>query len=96
MNRASHTFSFLVNQRFWLAGPLSILIALLALLSMAVWYPPGAGNINNVIMPLVLFPLVWSIVFFYTYLTDNLKRAWIVMAALFVATVATLLFQFLG
>ncbi|GAC12988.1 hypothetical protein GLIP_0338 [Aliiglaciecola lipolytica E3] len=47
-------------------------------------------------MPLVLFPLIWAILFFYTYLTTNMRRAQWLLAALFVSNSLILTFQFLG
>jgi hypothetical protein len=66
------------------------------MLAMAVWYPPGAGNVNNIMMPLVLFPLIWAISFFYTYLATDMRKAQIWLILLFVINSAILAFQFLS
>jgi hypothetical protein len=87
---------FLKNQRFWLSGPATLLVSLLIMLAMAVWFPPGAGNVNNIMLPLVLLPLIWAILFFYTYLTTNMRKAQWLLVALFVVNSAILTFQFLG
>ncbi|WP_040521615.1 hypothetical protein [Aliiglaciecola lipolytica] len=87
---------FLKNRRFWLSGPATLIVSLLIMLAMAVWFPAGAGNVNNIMMPLVLFPLIWAILFFYTYLTTNMRRAQWLLAALFVSNSLILTFQFLG
>lgn len=87
---------FLKNERFWLTGPFTLLVSLLFMLAMAAWFPAGAGNINNIIMPLVMFPLIWSVLFFYTYLTNNLRQAWWLLLTLFIVNSAILTFQFLG
>lgn len=46
------------------------------------WIAPGAGKINNIILPLVLFPLIWAGLFFYACLEIKLVRAYSVMAML--------------
>ena len=43
------------------------------MLGMAVWFPPGIGMVNNIIMPLILFPLLWAVSFFYAYMSRRLK-----------------------
>ncbi|MCG9698431.1 hypothetical protein [Shewanella sp. Isolate11] len=87
---------FLFNQRFWLSGPFTLLVSLEVMLAMAVWYPPGIGNVNNIMMPLVMFPLIWSLLFFYTYLTQIMHRAWWILSALAVINGAILGYKFLG
>lgn len=86
----------LKNQRFWLSGPATLIVSLLSMLAMAVWFPPGVGNVNNIMMPLVLFPLIWAFLFFYTYLTADLRQAQWLLFALFVINSATLAYQFWG
>jgi hypothetical protein len=87
---------FLKNGRFWLTGPATLFVSLLVMLGMAVWFPPGAGNVNNIMMPLVMFPLIWAVLFFYTYLTNNMRKAWWLLLALFIVNSAILAVQFLG
>ncbi|MEP4891922.1 MAG: hypothetical protein ABJV04_18010 [Aliiglaciecola sp.] len=87
---------FLKNKRFWLSGPATLAVSLLFMLAMAAWFPPGIGNVNNIMMPLYMFPLIWAILFFYTYLTADLQKAQWILGALFIANTAILAFQFLG
>jgi len=87
---------FLKSQRFWLSGPATLLVSLLFMLAMAVWFPPGVGNVNNIMLPLVLLTLIWAILFFYTYLTTNMRKAQWLLVALFFVNSAILTFQFLG
>lgn len=94
MSRSSKLF--LKNGRFLLAGPATLLVSLLVMLAMAVWFPPGAGNVNNIMMPLFMFPLIWAVLFFYTYLTNNLRKAWWSLLALFMVNSVILAVQFLG
>ncbi|GAC20463.1 hypothetical protein [Paraglaciecola arctica] len=90
------SFLFLKNKRFWLSGPATLLVSLLVMLAMAVWFPPGVGNVNNIMMPLFMFPLIWAVLFFYTYLATNMHKAQWLLVALFVVNSAILTFKFLG
>ena len=86
--------SFLTSSRFWLAGPFCLIVAVLCLLGMAAWFPAGVGKINNIIMPLVMFPLIWAVLFFYSYLSQQLKVAWAVLGTIAVVHVGILYLQF--
>lgn len=85
----------LKNPRFWLCGPFVLLVSLLFMLAMAVWFPPGAGKVNNIIMPLVMFPLIWATLFFYCYLGNNLIKIFRILLLLLLLNGAILAFQFL-
>ncbi|MGO4893127.1 hypothetical protein [Flavobacterium sp. W21_SRS_FM6] len=87
---------FFKSQRFWLSGPATLLVSLLIMLAMAVWFPPGAGKVNNIMLPLVLLPLIWAILFFYTYLTTNMRKAQWLLVGLFAVNSAILTVKFLG
>lgn len=63
---------FLKSPRFWLAGPTALITAIALMLAMAIWFPVGRGNIDNIVLPLVLFPLIWAIFFFSAYLANRL------------------------
>jgi 4-amino-4-deoxy-L-arabinose transferase-like glycosyltransferase len=77
--------AFLKSPGFWLAGPLAFVVSVVVMLGMAVWFPPGIGMINNIIMPLVLFPLLWAVCFFYAYMSSSLKRVGMVFLAILIA-----------
>ena len=61
--------------RVVLAGPWTLLAALIVMAGMATWIPAGAAQVDNLILPLVLFPLIWAILFFAACLDPNLRRA---------------------
>lgn len=67
------------RRRFWgrflLAGPWTFLAAFVVMASLATWLPEGPGQVDNLILPLVLFPLIWAVMFFHACLTRDLKRA---------------------
>lgn len=76
--------------RFWLAGPLVFLTAVIVMAGGAVWMPKGAAGVDNIVMPLVLFPAIWAVLFFYGCLTTRIKRAAIVMGVLIATQVAAI------
>ncbi len=61
--------------RVLLAGPWTLVAAFVVMAGMATWLPAGAAQVDNLIMPLVLFPLIWVILFFAACLDANLRRA---------------------
>lgn len=75
-----------VRRRFWsrfaLAGPVVFLCAALVMCGGALWLPKGAAQIDNLVMPIVLFPAIWAGLFFYAYLDRRLARAWAVIGGL--------------
>jgi len=80
--------------RLWgrgvLAGPLALVAAVLVMAGGAVWLPPGEAQVNNLALPVILFPLLWTVFFLYACLDKKLARAYAVIAA-FVAVNAALI-----
>lgn len=75
-----------VRSRKWIrvgfAGPGAFVIALVVMAGMALWLPGGAAQIDNLVLPLVLFPLIWAALFFHACLDRRLGRVAVVAAAL--------------
>jgi hypothetical protein len=46
------------------------------------WVPGGAAEIDNVVLPLVLAPLIWAALFFYSCLDPKLLRVAVVSSGL--------------
>lgn len=65
-----------------LAGPVSLVVACLIMAGGALWLPVGEAQVNNLVLPVILFPLIWTALFLYACLDRSLKRAYIVMLAL--------------
>lgn len=70
---------FRTGVRWLLAGPLALASAIAVLAAMPLWIPSGAAGIDNLVLPLVLFPLIWSLSFFYAVLEENLIRGGFVL-----------------
>jgi hypothetical protein len=74
------------RRRAWargvLAGPLAFLTAGVIMAGGTAWLPKGAAQIDNIVLPIGFFPLIWAAVFFYTSLDRKLGRAYLVTFAL--------------
>ncbi|CAA0109290.1 Uncharacterised protein [BD1-7 clade bacterium] len=73
--------------RFVLAGPVVFIAAIAVMSGAAVWMPSGVAGVNNIVLPLALFPAIWAVLFFYVCLTENLKRAGLITGLLLIANV---------
>ncbi len=78
-----------------LAGPLSFICSWLLMAGAALYLPGGAAGVDNMVFPIVLFPLVWAGLFLYTLLDHRLVRAYAVIAALCVVH-AILIYRHVG
>ncbi len=67
--------------RIVLAGPMVLVAAALVMCGGALWLPKGAAQIDNIVLPIVLFPLIWAVLFFYACLDRRLGRAWAVIGS---------------
>lgn len=71
-----------VLARWALAGPLAFIAALLLLAGAPTWAPKGAAGIDNLVIPLILFPAFWGLTFFYAVLEERLWRSALVLGGL--------------
>lgn len=60
--------------RWLLAGPGALVAAILVMAAMPVWLPAGPAGVDNIVLPIVLAPLIWTAVFIYTVLEPSLPR----------------------
>lgn len=82
--------------RVLLAGPVTIIVALTLLAGMPLWLPGGAAGVDNLVIPLVFAPLIWSALFFHACLDRSLLRIALVGGALFVVHGGLVAAQFIG
>jgi hypothetical protein len=66
--------------RWVLGGPVTAIVAVIALMGMPIYIPAGVGNVDNLVIPLLLFPLIWAMLFFHAVLDSNLARVALVAA----------------
>jgi len=64
--------------------------------AMSLWLPSGKAEVDHLVLPLVMFPLIWSAVFFYVILEKNIKRAWIVLLLVLIANALPVVASILG
>ncbi|HEY0974159.1 MAG TPA: hypothetical protein VGE57_06670 [Solimonas sp.] len=80
------------RRAFWwrvvLAGPLVFICAALVMSGGALWLPKGPAQIDNIVLPIVLFPAIWAAFFFYACLDRRLGRAYAVIGGLSLLHVA--------
>ncbi|MDO9452273.1 MAG: hypothetical protein Q7J29_05375 [Stagnimonas sp.] len=74
------------RRRAWsrgiLAGPVCFLVSILVMAGASLWYPQGPAQINNIAVPIAVFPAIWAALFFYLMLDNKLGRAWVVAIVL--------------
>lgn len=77
-----------------LAGPVALIAACLVMVGGALWLPAGRAQVNNLVLPVVLFPLIWTALFLYACLDKRLRRAYAVVGVLVAANVVLLAWHF--
>lgn len=82
--------------RIFLAGPVSVIVALTLLAGMPLWLPGGAAGIDNLVFPLVLAPLIWAGLFFHACLDRSLLRVALVAILLFLIHGGLIASRFMG
>lgn len=65
--------------RIILCGPVVFVVSVVVLAAMGVWYPAGRAGIDNLVVPLIIYPLIWAALFFYALLDRRLARAWLIV-----------------
>ena len=79
-----------------LAGPVVFITSAVVMAGGALWIPKGAASIDNIVLPIVLFPAIWAALFFYACLDRKLGRAWIVTVALLAINAGMIGMEFIG
>lgn len=82
--------------RVLMAGPLVLIVTLLVFLAMPLWFPPGIANLNNFVMPVFLFPILWVSFFIYACLERKLFRALLSLMGLTIINGGLLYLKFTG
>ena len=68
--------------RIALAGPLALVCSIAILGGSLVWLPPGGGGVNHIVLPIVLYPAVWTSLFFHACFERRLGRGYAVVGGL--------------
>lgn len=81
--------------RIGFAGPGAVVVALVVMAGMTLWLPKGAADIDNLVLPLVLVPLIWAGLFFHACLDGRLSRVALVALGLFTLHAGLVVHKFL-
>ncbi|MEM6891555.1 MAG: hypothetical protein AAF636_26055 [Pseudomonadota bacterium] len=81
--------------RWLLAGPLAFLMSILAMAGLPTVLPTGAGGVNHLVLPVVLFPLLWSSFVVWPVAALHIGRVALVYVALCVGLLVLIGFAFL-
>ena len=76
--------------RIALVGPGAAAGALLVALGLTIRLPPGRAGVDQIVVAVLLLPLIWATLFFYTLLDASVRRAAVVVAALALPNAAVL------
>ena len=68
--------------RAFLAGPLVFLCSLALMGGANLWLPPGAGGVNDIVLPILLYPAVWTGLFFYACFERRIWRGYTIVGGL--------------
>ncbi len=82
--------------RWVLAGPIAAIIAVIVLMGMPIYIPAGPGGVDNIVIPLLLLPIVWAMLFFHAVLDSSLTRVACVGALVAAANLTLLAARFWG
>ncbi len=82
--------------RIILAGPLAFVCSIAVMGGSLVWIPPGDGAVNHIVLPITLYPAVWTALFFYACFDRNLVRGYMVVGGLFVLHAALIIMRWSG
>lgn len=91
-----HSFRYLWSFRFWLAGPATLIVSIFIMASMSLWLPKGQADIDHLVFPVILFPLIWASVFFYVVLEKSVQRAGLILALLLVSNGGIVIASIMG
>lgn len=80
--------------RVALAGPVTVLLSVLIFAGMPLWLPRGSAGIDHIVLPLILLPAVWAVLFFHAVLDRSLVRVALVALAIGIGQVAMLAVHF--
>lgn len=75
MNRLRGLLQRPAAQRTLVAGPLALVASIAVLAALPHWLPEGPGRIDNLVFPVIAFPLIWAVAFFYACLAGDVHKA---------------------
>ena len=83
-----------VALRWVMAGPLTLIAAVLTMASTPLWFPKGLAGIDHLIFSIVLFPAFWALFIFYALIEPKPVRGLIVLIAVILLNALVIYTQF--
>lgn len=80
--------------RWVMAGPLTLLAAVLSMALAPLILSPGSAGVDHLILPILLFPALWAAYFFYALMEPRPVRGAVVMTVIVVVAAALIYRQF--
>lgn len=80
--------------RWLMAGPLTLLAAVVMMASMPLWLPVGSAGIDNLIFPILLFPAFWAGFFLYSLIEARPVRGIGIIMAIIIVNAALIFSRF--
>ncbi|MEM9315094.1 MAG: hypothetical protein AAGA95_10740 [Pseudomonadota bacterium] len=68
--------------RWLIAGPLTIVTAILVMAGAPTWLPEGPGGVDHIAFPILLFPAIWAGLFLYALMESRQWRSFTLMLVL--------------
>ncbi|MEM1079342.1 MAG: hypothetical protein AAGI09_12510 [Pseudomonadota bacterium] len=84
-----------VLARWVLAGPVAFFMAVLAMAALPLILPEGAGGVDHLVLPVVIFPLIWAAAMLYPVMASLLGPTAFVMLGILILEVVMILSVFL-
>lgn len=72
----------------------ALFVAVIIIAGMTLYLPKGAAGIDQIAIPVVLFPLVWVTVALTLFGAKNRKRAWAIVGVVFAVHFAGVVYKF--
>lgn len=79
-----------------LAGPVVLIVSLFVVLAIPLWFPPGPGKVDNLVIPVLIFPLIWVMLFIHACMDTRLLRVTMLSACLLVVNGSMIALKFTG
>ena len=76
--------------RWILAGPVGFILSILSLAGLPHLLPAGAGGVNHLLLPVIFFPVLWSIYIIWPVMAERLGLCALMFLALFLICLVTL------
>lgn len=90
----THNRRLKMAARIMFAGPAAALLSAMIFAGMPLWLPRGAAGIDHIVLPLLLLPAVWAVLFFHAVLDRSLMRVALVALVIGTAHVVMLVSHF--